>query len=93
MPRLKAMLERGEGKTLHPGKSTRQRRMTYGLYFNELIESGQIERFDKDLKRGHEVGSAEIVRQGQKKERGQAENRAGGGRTRDADGRKRQETK
>lgn len=67
MPRLKAMLERGEGKTLRPEKSTRQRRMTYGLYFNELIESGQIERFDKDLKRVHDIGSAEILRQGKKK--------------------------
>ena len=41
--------------------------MTYGLYFNELIESGQIERFDKDLKRAHDIGSAEILRQGKKK--------------------------
>ena len=64
MPRLKAMLERGEGKNLHPEKTTRQRRMTFGLYFNGLIESGQVERFDKDLKRVHDVGSAEIVRQG-----------------------------
>ena len=65
MPRLKAMLARGEGKNLRPGKTTRQRRMTFGLYFNDLIESGQVERFDKDLKRVHDVGSAEIVRQGQ----------------------------
>ena len=44
--------------------------MTYGLYFNELIESGQIERFDKDLKRVHDIGSAEILRQGKKKREG-----------------------
>jgi len=69
MPRLQAMLERGEGKTLRPEKSTRQRRMTYGLYFNELIESGQIKRFDKDLKRVHDIGSAEILRQGKKRDK------------------------
>ena len=44
--------------------------MTYGLYFNELIESGQIERFDKDLKRVHDIGSAEILRQGKKRDKG-----------------------
>ena len=43
--------------------------MTYGLYFNELIESGQIESFDKDLKRVHDVGSAEILRQGKKRDK------------------------
>ncbi len=64
MPRLKSMLERGEGKSLRPEKTTRQRMMTFGLYFNGLIESGQVERFDKDLKRVHDVGSAEIQRQG-----------------------------
>ena len=36
MPRLKAMLARGEGKNLRPGKTTRQRRMTFGLYFNDF---------------------------------------------------------
>jgi len=65
MPRLKAMLARGEGKNLRPEKSMRQRRMTLGLYFNELIESGQVERFDKDMKRVYDVGSTEIARQGQ----------------------------
>ena len=69
MPKLQAMLERGEGKTLRPEKSTRQRRMTYGLYFNELIVSGQIKRFDKDLKRVHDIGSAEILRQGKKRDK------------------------
>jgi len=89
MPRLKAMLVRGDGKNLRPEKSTRQRRMSFGLYFNELIESGQVERFDKDLKRVHDIGSAEISRQSQQKERGRAADRARGGRRRGANGRNR----
>ena len=80
MPRLKAMLARGEGKNLRPEKSTRQRMMTFGLYLNGLIESGQVERFDKDLKKVHDVGVVEIQRQGQQKERGQAADQARGGR-------------
>ncbi len=67
VPRLKAMLARGEGKNLRPEKSTRQRRMSFGLYLNGLIESGQVERFDKDLKKVHDVGVAEIERQSQQK--------------------------
>ena len=34
--------------------------MTLGLYFNGLIEGGQVERFDTGLKRVHDVGSEEI---------------------------------
>lgn len=71
MPRLKAMLERGEAKNLRPEKSTRQRVMTFGLYLNGLIESGQVERFDKDLKRVHDLGVAEIGRQGRQDGQGQ----------------------
>ena len=63
------MLKRGEGKNLRPEKSLRQRGMIFGLYFNELIESGQVERFDKDLKRVHDVGYAEMVRQEKQKDR------------------------
>lgn len=73
MPRLKAMLEGGEGKSLSPEKSTNQREMTYGLYFNELIESGQVERSDKDMQKVYDLGVAEIDRQGGGKEQGQAE--------------------
>ncbi len=64
MPRLKAMLERGEGKNLRPKKSIRQRMRTFGLYFNGLIESGQVERFDEDMQKAYDVGAAEIARQG-----------------------------
>ena len=78
MPRLKEMLARGEGKNLRPEKSMRQRRMTFGLYLSGLIESGQVERFDQDLSRVHDVGSPEIVRQSRPKERGQAADRARG---------------
>ena len=83
MPRLKTMLERGEGKNLRPEKSTRQRLMSFGLYLNGLIESGQVDRFDKDLKRVHDLGVAEIERQGEQKERGQAADRARDGRGRE----------
>ena len=31
--------------------------MTHGRYFNNLLESGQFERFDQDLARVHDVGS------------------------------------
>jgi len=79
MPRLKAMLAHGEGKNLRPEKSMRQRRMTFGLYLSGLIESGQVERFDQDLKRVHDVGSPEIVRQSRQKERGQTADLAGKG--------------
>ena len=34
-----------------------------------LFESGQIERFDQDLKRVYDVGSSEIARQGRPKEK------------------------
>ena len=64
MPRLKAMLERGEGRNLRPEKSTRQQQMSFGMYFNGLIESGQVERFDKDMQKAFDVGDAEIKRQG-----------------------------
>ena len=81
MARLKEMFERGEGKNLRPEKTTRQRRMTFGLYFNDLIESGQVERFDKDLKRVHDVGSTEILRQGGRRdERAERERGADRGR-------------
>ena len=83
MPRLKAMLARGEGKNLRPENSTRQRTMSFGLYLNGLIESGQVERFDKDLKRVHDVGAAEIQRQGRPEERGQAADQARGRRLRE----------
>ena len=68
MPRLKEMLKRGEGKNLRPEKGIRERGMTHGLYHNGLIESGQVERFDKDLKRLHDVGYAEMVRQEKQKD-------------------------
>jgi len=83
MPRLKAMLARGEGKNLRPENSTRQRVMSFGLYLNGLIESGQVERFDKDLKKVHDLGVGEIGRQGRQAERGRAEDPARGGRLRE----------
>ena len=71
MPRLKRMLERGEGKNLRPEKTTRQRGMTFGLYFNNLIESGQVERSDKDMQLVFDIGASEISRQ----EEGEREDR------------------
>ncbi len=52
--------DRGQGKSLRPSETTRRRGMTLGLYFNGLIEGGQVERFDTGLKRVHDVGSEEI---------------------------------
>ena len=65
MPRLKAMLDRGEGRNLQRGnKSTRERMHSIGMTFSNLIESGQVERFDEDLKLVFDLGIAEILRQG-----------------------------
>lgn len=75
MPQLKAMLDRGEGRNLRPEKSTQQRSLSLGLFCNDLIVSDRVERFDKDLKRVHDVAVAEIMRQGRQKERGQAADR------------------
>jgi len=54
-------------KDIEPGKSTRQRLMSFGMCFVRLIDSGQVERFDKDMKKVHDVGVAEIERQGGKR--------------------------
>ena len=70
-------------KDIDPEKSTDQRGRTFGMKFYVLIESGQVERFDKDMQKVYDVGVAEIERQGGKKERGQAEDRARGGRLRE----------
>ena len=70
MPQLNAMLERGEGKNLRPEDTTRQRMMSFGLYLNELIESGQVKRFDKGLKRLHDRGVAEKKYHGRYQHRG-----------------------
>lgn len=82
MPRLRAMLERGEARNLRTEKIADQRGMTFGLYCNELISSGQVERFDKDLKRLYDVGSVEIPRQNRQTERGQAAGRVPDGQRR-----------
>ena len=70
-------------KDIDPEKSTGQRLMSFGMYFAGLIDSGQVERFDKDMQKVYDVGVAEIERQGGKKERGQAEDRAREGRLRE----------
>jgi hypothetical protein len=62
----------------HVLQSARRR----GGYLNGLIESGQVERFDEDLKRVDDIGSSEIVRQRQQQERGNAADQAREGRLR-----------
>ena len=57
--------------------------MTFGMYFYRLIESGQVERFDKDMQKVYDIGVAEIERQGGKDEQGQAEDRTREGRRRE----------
>ncbi len=80
MPRLKAMLERGEGKNLRPERTNHQRVMTFGRYLSDLIwGTRQVAMDDKDLKKVHDLGVAEIKRQDRQKERGQAADRAPGG--------------
>jgi len=63
-------------KSIDPEKSTRQRTMTFGMYFHRLIESGQVERFDKDMQKVYDIGDAEIRRQGGEEEQGQATDQA-----------------
>ena len=63
MPQSKGILGRSKGKNLCPEKSPRQRMMTFGLYFNGLIERGQVERFDKDMQKVYDLGEAETKRQ------------------------------
>ena len=66
LPRLKAMLERGEGKNLRFELSNRQRVMNFGRYLSDLIWGArQVPADDADLKRVHDLGVAEIRRQGQ----------------------------
>ncbi|MDF1845254.1 MAG: hypothetical protein P1U77_27915 [Rubripirellula sp.] len=71
MPQLKKMLARGEAEGLRSEKTTRQRGMTFGRFFNNLIESGQVERFDKDMQLVFDIGASEISRQ----EEGEREDR------------------
>ncbi|MHC4520241.1 MAG: outer membrane protein assembly factor BamB family protein, partial [Planctomycetota bacterium] len=70
-------------KDIDPEESTGQRGRTFGMKFYVLIESGKVERFDKDMQKVYDVGVAEIERQGGKKGRGQAEDRARAGRLRE----------
>ena len=46
------------------GPTNHEREVAFGRYCNDLIESGQVERFDADLKKVHDIGVEEIRRQG-----------------------------
>ena len=63
MPQLKKMLARGEAEGLRPEQSQQPRTWTWGLAFNNLIETGQIERNGKDQKLVCDFGCIEILRQ------------------------------
>lgn len=63
MPRLEQMIADGlvDAGTEPPNH---ERVMAFGLYCNDLIESGQIERFDPDLQKVYDIANAEMLRQG-----------------------------
>ena len=54
---------RCHGGVDHAGRRVRDGGLGLGL------SASQIERFDKDLKRVHDIGSAEILRQGKKRDK------------------------
>ncbi len=69
-PRLKAMLEHGEGKNLPPEKSTAQRALSFGRYLSNLIHgTRQVSAEDEDLEKVYDLGMAEIGRQGREHRR------------------------
>ena len=87
------MLARGEAENLRPEESQRSRQMRFGQTFSNLIESGQVERFDEDLKLVFDFGLTEIVRQAgpqQRDERRRNEERARAERIREREGAVRQ---
>jgi hypothetical protein len=69
LPRLERIIAEGKVSGAAPKPSADQRSMSFGLFCNDLITSGQVERFDDHLKRAHDVAVSEIIRQGRPRKR------------------------